>query len=85
MALATGLGGTLFADAPDASAYGSPETAEPYWFALAELVVSDVNDQKENWICVRTSHPRSPGAMSKADELMGAPSRKVASTVSLAC
>ena len=44
MALATGLRGTPFTDAPDASAYGSPETAELYWFAPAELVVSDVNE-----------------------------------------
>ncbi len=39
MALATGLEGTLFADAPDASAYGSPETAEPSECSPAELVV----------------------------------------------
>ncbi len=44
MALATGFGGTHCVDAPDASACGSPETAEPYWFAPAELVVLDVNE-----------------------------------------
>ncbi len=69
MALATGLGGTLFADAPDTSAYGSPETAEPYWFAPAELVVSDVN---ESPAANRTDH----GILANRPEWIGFPSKR---------
>lgn len=46
-----------------------------FWAFQVKRSAGALIGQKANWICDRTSQPVSPGLISKADELIGAPSR----------